>query len=163
MQSRISKLLSAAVATTLGFAALSAHAQPRPDVVKRVIQNHAGTAVPQRPGAGGPPVRPSQAIQNRAGAPVPQRPGADAPQALPNQAIAARVQAARGAGPNRDWYQGGRMPGQYRTHHYVVNDWRGHRLSAPPRGHHWVQNGSDYLLVAIATGVITSVILNNAY
>lgn len=48
----------------------------------------------------------------------------------------------------------------YRTRHYVVNDWRGHRLSAPPRGHYWVQNGADYLLVAIATGVIAQIIMS---
>lgn len=67
----------------------------------------------------------------------------------------------RGAGPDRSWHRGGRVPPQYRTRHYVVSDWRGHHLSAPPRGYHWVQNGSDYLLVAIATGVIAQMILNN--
>jgi len=43
----------------------------------------------------------------------------------------------------------------------VVNDWRGHRLSAPPRGYHWVQTGSDYVLVAIATGIILQLSLVN--
>ncbi len=33
--------------------------------------------------------------------------------------------------------------------------------SAHPRGYHWVQYGSDYLLVAIATGVIAQLILGN--
>ena len=56
-----------------------------------------------------------------------------------------------------------RVPPQYRSYNYVVNDWRGHRLSAPPRGYHWIQNGSDYLLVAIATGLISSMILNGNY
>lgn len=67
----------------------------------------------------------------------------------------------RGAGPNRDLYRGGRLPSYYRTPHYVVNDWRSHRLSAPPRGYHWVQTGGDYVLAAIATGVILQVLLNN--
>ncbi len=40
-------------------------------------------------------------------------------------------------------------------------DRRGHHLSAPPRGYHWVQSGSDYILVAIATGVILNLLLNN--
>jgi len=66
-----------------------------------------------------------------------------------------------GAGPNHNWVRGSRIPPQYRTRHYVVNDWRGHRLAAPPRGYHWVQNGGDYLLVAIATGVIATIILSN--
>jgi Ni/Co efflux regulator RcnB len=43
----------------------------------------------------------------------------------------------------------------------VVEDWPRHRLSAPPAGYHWVQTGSDYLLVAIATGVIAQLLLNN--
>lgn len=66
-----------------------------------------------------------------------------------------------GAGPDHRWVRGSRIPPQYRTRHYVVNDWRGHRLSAPPRGYHWVQNGGDYLLVAIASGVIAQLILSN--
>jgi len=67
----------------------------------------------------------------------------------------------RGAGPSHSYYRGGHLPYQYRTRQYVVEDWRGHRLSAPPRGYHWVQSGSDYILVAIATGVILQLLLNN--
>ena len=65
-----------------------------------------------------------------------------------------------GAGPNHNWVRGSRVPVQYRSRHYVVNDWRGHHLSAPPRGYQWVQNGGDYLLVAVATGVIAQLILS---
>lgn len=50
---------------------------------------------------------------------------------------------------------------QYRASRYVVSDWRSRRLYAPPRGHHWVQTGNDYALVALATGLITQVLLNN--
>lgn len=67
----------------------------------------------------------------------------------------------RGGGPNHSYYRGQRLPNQYRTYQYVVEDWRGHRLSAPPRGYHWVQAGGDYLLVAITTGVILQLLLNN--
>ena len=67
----------------------------------------------------------------------------------------------RGAGPNHDWHKGGRLPAEYRRNMYVVDDWRGHRLTAPPRGYHWVQSGSDYVLVAIATGVILQLLLNH--
>jgi len=52
-------------------------------------------------------------------------------------------------------------PSLLRSHRYVVEDWPRHRLSAPPAGYHWVQTGSDYLLVAIATGVIAQLLLNN--
>ena len=67
----------------------------------------------------------------------------------------------RGAGPRHDIYRGAYLPPQYRGRSYVVDDWRGHRLYAPPRGYHWVQAGGDYVLAAIATGVILQILLNN--
>jgi Ni/Co efflux regulator RcnB len=66
----------------------------------------------------------------------------------------------RGTGPSHSWYRGDRVPYQYRSHNYVVDDWRGHHLYAPPRGYQWVQSGGDYLLVAVATGIIASILLN---
>jgi Ni/Co efflux regulator RcnB len=73
-------------------------------------------------------------------------------------------QNARGDRPygarGPDFHRGGRIPAEYRSRQYVVNDWRGHRLSAPPRGQQWVQVGGDYVLVAIATGVILSLVLS---
>jgi Ni/Co efflux regulator RcnB len=66
----------------------------------------------------------------------------------------------RGAGPSHAYYRGGRLPAEYRHRQYVVDDWRGHNLSAPPRGYNWVQTGSDYVLIAIATGIIASIFLN---
>jgi Ni/Co efflux regulator RcnB len=59
-----------------------------------------------------------------------------------------------------EWRRGGHIPPQYRSRQYVVNDWRGHHLNAPPRGYQWVQVGSDYVLVAIATGIIAQLLLN---
>jgi Ni/Co efflux regulator RcnB len=53
------------------------------------------------------------------------------------------------------------MPSAYRGQRYIVNDWQARRLHAPPRGYHWVQTGGDYVLVAIATGVILELLLNN--
>jgi Ni/Co efflux regulator RcnB len=67
----------------------------------------------------------------------------------------------RGAGPNHSYYKGGHLPREYRGHQYVVNDWRGHHLTPPPRGYNWVQTGGDYVLIAIATGVIAQIILGN--
>jgi len=67
----------------------------------------------------------------------------------------------RGAGPYHAYYRGNRMPPQYRTYQYVVEDWRGHGLYSPPRGYHWVQTGNDYVLVAIATGIILELLLGN--
>jgi Ni/Co efflux regulator RcnB len=67
----------------------------------------------------------------------------------------------RGAGPGHSFYKGERLPVEYRHRNYVVDDWRGHHLSAPPRGYHWVQTGGDYVLVAIATGIIAQLLLGN--
>jgi len=71
------------------------------------------------------------------------------------------VNRGPGAGPDHNFYRGGRLPQQYRGYQYVVEDWRGHRLTPPPRGYHWVQTGGDYVLVAVATGIIASILLNH--
>lgn len=67
----------------------------------------------------------------------------------------------QGAGPNHNFYRGDRLDSEYRHHNYVVDDWRSHRLSPPPRGYHWVQTGGDYVLVAIATGLIMQILLSH--
>jgi Ni/Co efflux regulator RcnB len=59
-----------------------------------------------------------------------------------------------------EFRRGGRLPPEYRNRQYVVTDWRGHRLSAPPRGYQWVQVGPDYVLAAVATGIIANLILS---
>jgi Ni/Co efflux regulator RcnB len=66
-----------------------------------------------------------------------------------------------GAGPSHDLHRGGRLPDRYRNHQYVVNNWREHRLRPPPRGYHWVQTGGDYVLAAVATGIIADLIVNH--
>ena len=59
-------------------------------------------------------------------------------------------------------FQRGRyIPQEYRSRQYVVVNHHQHRLYAPPRGHQWVQVGGDYVLIAIATGLIANLILNN--
>ena len=63
-------------------------------------------------------------------------------------------------GHGHQFYRGGHIPREYRGRQYVVNDWRGHHLHAPPRGQQWVQVGADYALIAIATGVIAQLVLN---
>lgn len=52
-----------------------------------------------------------------------------------------------GAGPERDLRIGQRLPPGYRNPQYFVNDWRNHRLMAPPAGYRWYQVGADYVLV----------------
>jgi Ni/Co efflux regulator RcnB len=70
-----------------------------------------------------------------------------------------RDRGGRGVGPNYEYYRGDRLPIEYRHRQYVVDDWRGHNLSAPPRGYRWVQSGNDYILIAIATGIIAQLLL----
>jgi Ni/Co efflux regulator RcnB len=42
---------------------------------------------------------------------------------------------------------------------YYVDDYRSYRLAPPPRGYRWVRPQDDrYLLVEIATGVISQVL-----
>ncbi|HZR03418.1 MAG TPA: RcnB family protein [Burkholderiales bacterium] len=72
-----------------------------------------------------------------------------------------RARDGRGAGPDHQFHRGERLPREYHNKHYVVDDWRGHHLSAPPRGYHWVQTGNDYVLVAIASGLIAQILLGN--
>jgi Ni/Co efflux regulator RcnB len=60
--------------------------------------------------------------------------------------------------PHSDWRKGDRLPASYRDRNYVVDDWRSHGLSAPPRGYHWVGVNGDYVLAAVATGVIASIL-----
>lgn len=58
---------------------------------------------------------------------------------------------------------GGRLPDYYRTQYYYVNNWRGYHLQQPPYGYGWVNVDGDFILVALATGLITQVLLNNGY
>lgn len=60
-----------------------------------------------------------------------------------------------------EFRRGGRLPVELRERQYVVTNWRGHHLSAPPRGYQWVQIGPDYVLAAIATGIIANLIIGS--
>lgn len=58
------------------------------------------------------------------------------------------------------FHRGGYLPSEYRSRAYYVNDWNAYPgLYAPPYGHQWVQVGPDFLLVALATGVIANLLV----
>ena len=60
------------------------------------------------------------------------------------------------------WSRGARYYGDGYGPTYVVNNYRGYGLRAPPRGHYWRRSDAgDYLLVAVATGIITDLILRH--
>lgn len=66
-------------------------------------------------------------------------------------------------GRHEGWYKrGGYVPPEYREGAYVVTDWRSQRLRQPPRGYRYVRSDNgDFLLVAITTGVIVSILANH--
>ncbi|WP_083384099.1 RcnB family protein [Cupriavidus sp. USMAHM13] len=88
-------------------------------------------------------------------------------------------QENRGRGPERDrgpdrdrgpegrmpprggWHKGDRLPPEYRDRQYVIDNWREHRLTPPPRGYQWVGVGGDYFLVAIPTGLVFQVVIGH--
>ncbi|CDY79783.1 Probable transmembrane protein [Caballeronia glathei] len=57
-----------------------------------------------------------------------------------------------------EWHKGDRLAHDYRDRQYVVDDWRGYGLHQPPRGYQWVGVGGDYLLVAVASGIIAQIV-----
>jgi Ni/Co efflux regulator RcnB len=67
-----------------------------------------------------------------------------------------------GEGP-RDWHRGDRLPNDYRDRQYVVDDYRGYGLRQPPRGYRWVGVNGDYVLAAVATGVIAQIVLSGGH
>jgi Ni/Co efflux regulator RcnB len=57
------------------------------------------------------------------------------------------------------WRRGSVLPTYYRNNY--VSDYGRYRLRAPPRGYAWYRAGDDYLLAAIATGLIYEIINGN--
>jgi Ni/Co efflux regulator RcnB len=81
----------------------------------------------------------------------------DLREAREDQRDARRYADARGP----QLHRGDRLPVALRQHQDVVANWRGHHLAAPPAGYQWFQVGTDYVLAAIATGVIANLILGS--
>ena len=63
-------------------------------------------------------------------------------------------------GWNDNWRRGARMDNDHLRHASRV-DWRRHHLRAPPRGYEWREVDGNYVLAAVATGVIADLILNS--
>jgi Ni/Co efflux regulator RcnB len=56
------------------------------------------------------------------------------------------------------WRRGAYLPNSYRGHSYIVTDYYRYNLRSPPRGYNWYRTGNDYVLAAIATGLIFDVV-----
>ena len=62
------------------------------------------------------------------------------------------------------WQRGQHLPQQFRGRDRYVSDWGRYRLSAPPRGYgYYRQDNGDFVLAAIATGLIASLTSGGAY
>ena len=61
-----------------------------------------------------------------------------------------------------DFRKGQPVPERFRGKDYRINDWNDRGLPAPPRGHHWSYIDGNYVLIAAATGIITSILINGA-
>jgi Ni/Co efflux regulator RcnB len=67
-----------------------------------------------------------------------------------------------GYGGHHRWARGHYLPRSYYGARY---DWRYHRLPPPPRGYYYYRDdrSGDVLLAAVATGLIVSILANQAY
>lgn len=61
----------------------------------------------------------------------------------------------------RRWAKGQRLDQRYRGNSYYVSDYRRYGLRQPPRGYRWQRVNDQYVLAAVATGLIASVIIAN--
>ena len=60
----------------------------------------------------------------------------------------------------RRFYRGGYLPREYLGGGYYVNNWNAYPgLYAPPYGYQWVNVGGEFLLVALATGLIANALV----
>ena len=77
--------------------------------------------------------------------------------------VAPRYAPPRYAAPRYEayprWSRGARYNTRGYAPTYIVNDYYGYGLRQPPRGYHWRRDDrGDFLLVAIATGIIAEVL-----
>lgn len=66
-------------------------------------------------------------------------------------------------GRHEGWYKrGGYVPVEYRDRRYEVEDWQVYHLRQPPYGYRYVRgDDGQFLLVAIASGIIADILLSH--
>ena len=101
--------------------------------------------------AHGPAAQPNHMSQG-------QQHSGTAPQhyATPSQHTPPPQQQRSSYNSGHQWHQGD----HYNGSRHVVSNWNSYHLRQPPQGYEWVQDGSQFVLVAVASGVIADVILN---
>jgi Ni/Co efflux regulator RcnB len=65
-------------------------------------------------------------------------------------------------GASHQWRNGEHM-GQNDWRSAQPVDYRAHHLRAPPRGYAWRESNGQYVLAAVTTGLIASIILANGH
>jgi hypothetical protein len=55
------------------------------------------------------------------------------------------------------WHRGD----YYHGDRYAVNNWSHYHLRPPPPGYQWVQSGGQFVMIAVATGVVADIIINS--
>lgn len=138
------------LARRAGFAAALLYApfalaQPMPghDVGNQMPQGNMNQAPPQHMGQMQPPA-PSPGQHYGDNANTPGGMGQHGPQ------------MGHGGPDTHHWRHGQRYDG----HRQVVHNWHQYHLRQPPHGYEWVQDGGQFVLIAIASGVIAEVLVN---
>jgi len=72
--------------------------------------------------------------------------------AMPHQATPMQHTAYSG----HAWHNGDRYNGSRHT----VSNWQYYHLRQPPAGYEWVQDGNQFVLIAVTSGIIADVIAN---
>lgn len=135
---------SAIAAFVMGVMAIGANAQSPPSPQEHAVPHAYGAAEQQK----------SPAVQDPMGEPMTTAPA----HATPTPAMpSASAPAAKAPGPEQKWERGATLPKEYRSKEHVVSDWKAHGLTKPTPGHEWIQHGSNYMLIATATGKITEI------
>ena len=144
MKKSSAAIVSAIAVACMGFSSLS------------FAQNYDGRQ--------GPQARPQvqqHSPQHRAAAPQPNRQVHPVDNRFANSDTRRNDRGGYYNARGPEFRRGGHIPSDFRNRQYVVTDYRAYHLNPPPRGQQWVQVGSDYVLVAIATGLIANIILNH--
>ncbi|MEF3111243.1 RcnB family protein [Raoultella sp. WB_B2P2-3] len=76
------------------------------------------------------------------------------------KASQARHEQEHFAWNGHDFRKGQPAPERFRGNAYRINDWNDRGLPAPPQGQHWSYIDGNYVLIAAATGIITSILVN---
>lgn len=63
-------------------------------------------------------------------------------------------------GPHHNWRRGGRIDRDDWSRGQRF-DYRAHHLRRPPRGYEWREVDGNYVLAAVATGIIADILLNS--